>query len=223
MLKYSKVGVLMAVLAVCGVMASSASAAEWHTNGTKAFSSTPAGASRLVVHPSGNIIACTGSSGTGTINGPTSTAFPWNNAATVQPVFTGCSVSGAAGYAIACGTSELRASGYVGGTTIGTAGGGVTTGTITGIDCTLSIGATKCATITGTVPAHYINPNPIASGAGRLTITTAGQALSVHPITACAGVPTGTGTFGSPGAGSSIQDLTYTVDGPAAPYIYRTP
>jgi hypothetical protein len=224
MLKFSKVGVLIAVMAFCGLMASSAGAVEWHTNGPKAFSSTPAGASRLVIHPSGTLVACSGSSGSGTLNGPTSTAIPWTNAATVTPAFTGCTVSGAAGYAVLCGTGELRASTYAGGTTIGTAGGGVTTGSVTNVDCRLSIGATTCSTITGSVPAHYINPNPIGTGSGRLTITTTGQALSVTKIgSGCAAVPDGTGTFGSPGAGSTVTDLTYTVDGANAPYIYQTP
>jgi hypothetical protein len=222
MSKYSKVGVLIAVMAFCGLLASSSVAAEWHTNGPLSRTSTNAGASRLVVHPSGTIIACSSSSGHVTVNGPTSTAFPWTNAATVQPVFTGCSVSGAAGYVIVCSTGELRANSYAGGNTLATAGGGVTTGLVTNIDCRLSIGPTQCSTITGTVPAHYINPNPIASGAGRLTITTAGQNLTVHQVNACAGVPTGHGTFGSPGAGSTIQDLTYTVDGPNAPWVFTT-
>jgi hypothetical protein len=219
MVKHSKAGVVLAVVAVCGLLASSASAAEWLTNGPRPFSSTPAGAMRLVVHPSGNIISCTGSSVSGTINGPTSTTFPWLNAATVRPVFTGCAVSGAGGYHVTCATAELSVNSYVG----ATADGGVTTGTVTNFDCTLSIGSTRCATITGTLPAHYINPNPIVSGTGRLTITTAGQSLTVHTVTACAGVPMGPGTFGAPGAGSSIVDLTYSIDGPNAPWIFRTP
>jgi hypothetical protein len=221
MFKYSKAAVLTAVLAVCGVVASSASAAEWHTNGTKAFSSVNAGATRLVVHPSGNIIACTASSGTGTINGPTSTAFPWSNAATIQPVFSGCTVSGAGGYVIACSSGETRASAYAGGHTFASATTGVTTLTIT-VDCSLSIGPTRCATITGTVHGHYINPHPITTGHGTLKITTAGQTLRVDQVTACAGVPIGTGTFGSPGAGSTVQDITYAINGPEAPWIYTT-
>jgi hypothetical protein len=220
--KCLRVGVVLAALAVCALSASSVSAAEWHTNGTKAFTSTPAGALRFVFHPSGSIIACTGASYSGTINGPTSTAFPWVNAATIQPVFTGCSVGGAGGYVIACATSEIRAMAYAGGTTFGTAGGGVTTMAIR-VDCSLLIGPSRCSTITGTVPAHYINPNPINTGASRLTVTTAGQALGMHQITACAGIPFGSATIGSPGAGSSIHDFTYTADGPAAPWIFRTP
>ncbi len=224
MSKFSKVGVLIAVMAFCGALASSAGAAEWHTNGSLAFSSTNAGASRLVIHPSGTLVACSSSSGSGTLNGPTSTAFPWTNAATVTPAFSGCTVSGAAGYAVLCSSSLLRANSYAGGTTFATAGGGITTGTVTNVDCRLSIGANTCSTITGSVPAHYINPATLPGGPGRLTITPAGQALSVTKIgSGCAAVPDGTGTFGSPGAGSTVADLTYTVDGSNAPYIYRTP
>ena len=222
MLKYSKAGVLVAVMAFCGLLASSAGAAEWHTNGTLAFSSTNAGASRLVIHPSGTLVACSGSSGSGTLNGPTSTAFPWTNAATVTPAFSGCTVSGAAGYSVLWGSGELRASSYVGGTTLATAGGGVTTGSVTNVDCRLSIGATTCSTITGSVPAHYINP-ATTTDSGTLTITPAGQQLEVTKIgTGCAAVPNGTGTFGKPGAGSTVDDLTYPVPGPHAPNIFTT-
>jgi hypothetical protein len=140
-------------------------------------------------------------------------------------VFTGCTVSGAAGYAISCSTATLRVSTYVGGTTLATAGGGVTTGVIGGWDCTLSIGATRCATITGTIPTHFINDiSPaLPPDVGRLTPTPAGTVLNVDPITACAGVPSGPGTFGAPGAGSSVQALTYTVDSAAPLWMFRTP
>ena len=37
MLKFSKMGVLDRRMALCGLLASSAGAAEWHTNGAKAF------------------------------------------------------------------------------------------------------------------------------------------------------------------------------------------
>jgi len=229
MLKVSKVGVLLAVMALSGLMASSASAANWHTNGVKAFSSTNAGISRLVIHPtvggSTVTVQCPTSGGTGTINGPTSAALPWTNAATVTPVFGSvgnCTVSGAAGYTVACGSAELRANSYSGGDTLATAGGGRTEGSITNIDCRVSAGATACSTVTGSVTAHYTNPNPIATGAGTLTITNANSALTVEPIGAgCLAIPShGTGTFGSP-VGAGVGDTTYVVDGPNAPYIYR--
>ncbi len=221
MSKFSKASMLAAVMALCGVLASSASAAhEWHTNGSLAFSSTNAGATRLVIHPAGTIVACSSSSGDGTLNGPTSTAFPWTNAATIRPTFSGCTVSGAAGYGVHCSNAEFRAISYIGGHTFGTAGGGVTTGSAF-VDCTLTIGGTVCSTITGTVHGHYINPPVLPGGPGRLTVTP--SPLQVHTVgSGCAAVPSGTGTFGAPGAGSTVLDTTYTVDGGNAPYIYTT-
>jgi hypothetical protein len=228
MSKFSKAGLLIAAMALCGLLASSAGAAEWHTNGIFNTSSTNAGASRLVIHPHATphasvAIGCTTSSGHVRINGPTSTLFPWTNAATVTPTFSGCTTAGGAGFTVLCGPAELRAISYVGGETFATAGGGVTTGTVTNIDCRVSIGATACVTITGSVHGHYINPTPMTTGAGRLTLTATGQSLTGDQLNACAAIPAGSATFGSPGAtGTTVNDLTYTVDGPEAPYIYRT-
>lgn len=130
-------------------------------------------------------------------------------------------VAGPPGYTLACSSAELRANSYAGGDTFATAAGGVTTGAITGIDCTLSAGASQCSTITGSIPVHYINPSPIATGAGTLTTTPAGQSLTIAKIGAgCAAIPSGTGTWGSP-SGTGVGDTTYVVDGPSAPYIYR--
>ena len=158
-------------------------------------------------------------------NGPTSTAFPWTNAATVTPMFSGCTAVGP-GFVMSCSPAELRASGYSGGTTFGTAGGGVTSGSVTNIDCEISVGPVPCGTLTGTVNMHYINAGSAGgavTGNARLTITATGQALYLV-ASGCAVFPTGTATFGSPGAtGTTINDLTYTIDGPNAPYIYRTP
>jgi hypothetical protein len=226
MLKVSKVGVLLAVMAFSGLLASSASAANWHTNGIAAFSSTNAGASRLLIHNNGTqtVLQCPTSGGSGTINGPTSATVPWVNAATVTPVFGAvgnCSVDGVMGYSVVCSSAELRANSYSGGDTLSTAGGGITNGTLTGVDCRLSAGATTCSTITGSVTGQYINPSPLATGQGRLTIPTTGQSLTVSKIgSGCLAVPHGAGTFGLV-SGAGIADMTYPVDGPNAPYIYR--
>lgn len=228
MLKFSKVGVLVAVMAFSGMVASSASAAEWHTNGHKEFTSTNAGASRLAIHHSGTatLVECATSSGTGTLRGPTVAGSPAPGIATVTPIFGGpCLVSGGGGYSVVCSPAELNANSYAGGGLFGSAGTGVTTGTISNIDCRLSIGATACSTITGQVNAHYTNPHVLgsASGFGKLTVTNAGQSLHVTKIGAgCAAVPNGQGTFGLPGAGSTVTDITYLVDGPNAPWLFRT-
>ena len=192
MMRLSKVTVLMAALALSGLLAASAGAAEWHTNGDKAFTSTNAGTVRLAIDSGGTTIVtqgCSSASVSGTLNGPTSTATPWVNAATVTPVFTGCQVVAGSPYTLVCSSAELRANSYLGGTTIFTAGGGTTTGLLANIDCRISVGATTCSTVTGTLPVQYTNPNPIATGAGSLTVTSVGQALTNHVIGAgCSGV-----------------------------------
>ena len=135
-----------------------------------------------------------------------------------------CTVSGTPGFSVTCGPAKLRANSYVGGTTIATAGGGVTSGSLTNIDCVIGAAGTSCSTVTGSVPMDYINPNPIVTGSGRMTLTTTGQQLEIQKIGAgCAALPNGTGTLGAPGAGSTVTHKTYVFDGPHAPYIYRTP
>jgi hypothetical protein len=228
MTKVPRASLLVAIGMLSGLLASSASAASWHTNGPKAFASTNAGISRLVIHPhaGGSTVAfqCPASSLSGTLNGPTSAALPWASAATVTPVFAAagnCTVSAAAGYTVACSSAELRANSYSGGDDLATAGGGITTVALTRIDCRLSGGASTCLTITGTVPAHYVNPSPLASGTGTLTVTAAGQSLTASHIgVGCAFLPAGSFTIGSPN-GTGVGDTTYIVDGPNAPYIYR--
>ena len=221
-------GVMMLVIAFVSLLVSSAGAAEWHANGDRAFSSTSAGAARFVLHPTGGgpvIVECASSTVTGTLSGSTSSASVFANVASITPVAGGpCSVSGVPGYFVACATASLNAIGYTGGTTFATAGGGVTTASITSIDCKFSIGSMTCSTVTGSAHGHYVNANPIGSGSGRLTLTAAGQSLTVSKIGAgCAALPHGIGTFGSPNAGSSIGDITYSVDGPNAPWMFRTP
>ena len=231
MLKFSKVGVLMAVLAFSGLLAASASAAEWHTNGPLEVRSANSGLSRLAIHNSGAVVVvqCQNSTGTVTLRNNTVNGSTAPNIATVQPIFNGaCTVSGAAGYSVACDEARLNANSYAGGTTFGTASTGITSGTISNIDCRIGIGATLCSTVTGTVSGHYTNPHTLTgsgvAGVGRLTVTATGQALTVSKIgLGCAALPHGTGTFGSPGAGSTVANLTYEVTGPHAPWIYRTP
>ncbi len=199
----------------------------WHTNGPKAFSATNAGASRWVIHSATGVVlvACSTSSLSGTLNGPTSPSLPWTNAGTLTPAFSGCTVSGAAGYAMSCGSGTLSAQSYSGGTTLATAGGGHSIVTAT-VHCDLSIGATVCSTLHETWPLTVENPNPLFS-----TVLKVGKFLApiVIPVflnrilkkgPGCAGVPDGTTTFGAPGSGSTVTDLTYTVDGPTAPYLY---
>jgi len=219
---------VLSAITVLGLLASSASAANWHTNGPKTFPSTNAGITRMVIHPHGGgstlSFQCPTAALPGTLNGPTSAALPWVNAATVTPVFGAvgnCTIAGSSGYSFACSSAEFRANSYSGGDALATAGGGVTAVALTNIDCQVSGGATACLTITGRIPAHYTNPNPLASGPGRLTVTASGQTLTASPIGfGCAFLPTGGFTIGSP-LGAGIGDTTFVVDGPSAPYLYR--
>lgn len=227
MLKLAGSVAMIAVMALGCSVAASASAAEWHTNGHKTFASTNAGAVRLLVHAAGGgavVVACATSTVHGTLRGPTSSGSTFPGAGTVTPVFGVCTVSGAAGFTATCSPASLNAIGYAGGTTLATAGGGVTTASITSVDCTLRFGATPCSTITGSLHAHYSNPNPIGTGAGALTVTSAGQALTIAKVGAgCIAVPHGRLTVGAPGPGTTVMDSTYIVDGPNAPYLFRTP
>jgi hypothetical protein len=142
------------------------------------------------------------------------------------PLFGGpCLVSGVPGFSVTCSEGALNALSYSGGTTFATAGGGVTRATVTNIDCTVAASTTPCSTITGTITAHYINPATLnSSSPSSLTVTSAGQSLTVAKIGAgCAAIPHGAGTFGKAGAGSTVTDITYTIDGPNAPWMFRTP
>jgi hypothetical protein len=222
---------VLAVTALGGPLASWGSAAEWHTNGPLAASTTNAGLGRFIFHPHSGAAStsfqCVVSSMDITFNGPTSRAFPWTNAATLTPTFTGCATGGGAGFVVGCSTAELRAISYVGGTNFPTAGDGITAAQVANINCTLSVGVNRCVTVTGAVNAHFTNPGvaggPPTSGAARLTITAANQQLTADQIApGCALLPAGRVTFGS-ASGTSVGNLTYVIDGPNAPYIYRTP
>lgn len=232
MLKLLKASALMSVLGFCGLSVSWAGAAEWHANGPLTKFSTDAGATRWVIHPhtasqGSTAIECTLSVMHATLQRATSTEFPWTYAATVTPLFTNCSAAGVPSFQVICAPAAFRASAYQGGATFATAGGGITTGVVTHIDCRVSIGPVNCVTITGSVPAHYTNAGSAGgaiTGNGRLTLTATGQALTADEIIRCAPIPSGTVTWGSPGAtATAINDLTYTFDGPNAPYFYRTP
>jgi hypothetical protein len=224
MLQRPLLSALTIALALSGLLASSAGAATWFSNGDKAIASTNAGAIRLVVHSGGSqvVLGCSSTAITGTLHGPSNPGSIWLNAATVTPANSGCTLSGSAGYSFVCSTAALRAISYTGGDTLATADGGDTSGTLANVDCRYGFGATTCSTITGTIPAHLVNPNPIATGSARLTLGSTGQSLTAHKIgSGCGFLPDGPATIGSPTAGTGIGDLTYIMDGPSAPYIYR--
>ncbi len=215
---------LVVLVVLSGLLIPSAGATEWHTNGDKSFTSTNAGGVYVIFHSSNGfaLTTCSGTQLSGTLNGPTGPTAVWPSAATVTPVFTGCQVTAFGHYTIACSPAELGANSYVGGTTPATAGGGITTATLTSIDCRVSQADTTCSTLTGSLVARYTNPTPIFTGSGTLTVTGI-QGLTGHRIGPGCQVLNGFTTIGTPGAGTSITPLNYSIDGPNAPYLFRTP
>jgi hypothetical protein len=224
-----KLFLLLLVTAMSGVCASPAGAANaWHTNGPKAFSSTNAGTARWIIHPdsggSNVTIQCPTSSLSGTLNGPTSSSFPWTTAGTMTPTFgsgANCTVNGVSGYSFVCQPGNFGAYSYSGGSTLATAAGGhiSVSGTV---NCGLKIAFIICGTFH--MPWEITAENPIPaliSGAGSL-IKKGVQALRGifrNTATGCAALPEGTVTFGAP-SGTGVGDITYVVDGPNAPYMY---
>ena len=142
--------------------------------------------------------------------------------ATMTLAFGGiCTVSGTPGFAITCSPGAWDALNYTGGTTFATAGTGNTTWHFP-VDCRLSAGATACSTITGFLHGDHVNPSAFLPDSSYTVVTD--WSLRSHKIGAgCAAVPNGTATFGKPDAGSGVLDITYVIDGPNAPYIFRTP
>jgi len=213
-----KLGLVAAIVLASGAMASAASAADWQTANTGAFTGS-AGASRLIIHgPAGDVaLNCTTSTGSGSLNpSPPAGTNPWLNAASITPAFSGCTVAGTP-FTVTCAVATLRTGtgpgAYSGGTTLATADGGVTSGSLASISCQLKIGATTCSTVTGTVQTTYTNPTQ-PSTAGKLTVLAAGQNLTATG-TACAAIPQGSANFGSPSVPPG--NLVYNVTSPATP------
>jgi hypothetical protein len=210
--KLSKLSLLIAVIGVFGALASSASATTWTSNGSMAFTGTT-GASRLLIkNGSGTVTStlnCTTTSGIGTLN--VSASFP-NNAATMTPRFSTCSVAGQT-FTVACNTdlaggssTNLKALGWL---------SGVTSGSLTGVTCNVKIGPTVCTTITGSVEGTYTNPDLVTPASGFLTIFVARQQLAMT-TSACVAITTGTPSFGAP-SGTGIADLVVPATSPSAP------
>jgi hypothetical protein len=213
MSRFSKLA-LVAVLAVMsvGVLASSASATTWTSNGPVAFTGST-GASRLLIKNGSGVVTsslnCTTSGGIGTLNA--SASFP-NNAGTITPRFSNCTVAGQT-FVVFCTTDILNVSSA----TFKVLGwlSGVSRTTIINITCIIKIGPTTCTTITGSVEDTYTNPDLVTPASGFLTVFVAGQQLSMT-TSVCAAITTGTPSFGAP-SGTVITDLVIPVTSPAAP------
>ena len=217
-MRWMRVAAVAVVVLATGATTSMARADEWNSNGPLAFTGS-AGASRLIIHgPSGDAAYdCTASTGRGTLNpSPAMDPNPWLSAASLTPAFSGCTVAGTP-FTRTCATATLRTGtgpgAYSGGTTLATADGGVTSGSLASISCQLKIGTTTCSTVTGTVQTTYTNPTP-PSTAGKLTVLAAGQNLTATG-TACAAIPQGSANFGSPSVPPG--NLVYNVTSPASP------
>ena len=224
-----KLGLVAAIVLASAAMASAASAADWKSNGPVNFTGTASGGSRLVIHGAGGDVNlnCTGATGSGTLAAsPTAGTNPWTASATLTPAFSGCTVGGTP-FTVTCSAASLDTGtgpgAYSGGSTLATADGGVTQGTLTSISCTLKIGTTSCSTVTGTVEGQYTNPVQATSTAGKLTVFVAGQNLTAAKIGAgCAAIPDGPAEFGTRTV--PLGDITYNVTSPATlssqPYVW---
>jgi hypothetical protein len=229
MLMHLRVTLVMVNVMLSALAVSSASAAEWHTNGHRPFSSTNAGPSRLDIRTGAStaLLECASTTGVGTLGPSTVSGSTVVGIVRFTPLFGGpCTVNGTPGFSVVCNTAQVNALSYSGGTTFATAGGGVTSGSMTNVDCVVGAAGTNCSTFTGLLNVHYINPATLngATSPGSLTLTLPGQGLTVTKIgVGCAAIPNGVGTFGRPGPGSMVTDITYVIDGPNAPWMFRTP
>jgi hypothetical protein len=213
MSRFSKLA-LMAVLAVMsvGALASAASATTWTSNGPLAFTGST-GASRLLIkNGSGTVTStlnCTTTSGIGTLNA--SASFP-NNAASITPRFSNCTVAGQT-FSVFCNTDKLSGTSA----TLKALGHNppVTRGSLLGINCDIKIGPTVCTTITGSVEGQYTNPDLVTPASGILRVFVTGQQLSMT-TSVCAAITTGTPSFGAP-SGTGVTDIDIPATSPAAP------
>jgi hypothetical protein len=152
---------------VVSALVSAASASAWTTNGPLGFTATT-GSTRLSFTP-GPAITCSGANDAiGNLFAKSSVASG-ARLADVQPRCGGCTVAGLA-CTVSCVslTSTAPLPARFNGTSFS---GGVTTGTVSNIDCTVAI-PTCTVTVTGTVNATYNNAT------FQFTITGAGQTLS---------------------------------------------
>jgi hypothetical protein len=216
---------MLACLALlsAAVTSSSASALSWSTANPGAFSVTDGAPNFIIQGPRGPVeVHCTDNSGAGVENlvAMVSAAFAAGN---YGPHIGGCTVAGGVAVTVACASTStidvLTTTTYAGGNSYVSpswaADGGVTRGAqLSSFSCTLSIGATRCSTITGSVRLNITNPrNHLATlSAGRLTVLAAGQSLVATRIgSGCSVIPDGSTTFTSTSGG----DIVYTVASPA--------
>jgi hypothetical protein len=222
---FSKICIIGALLASAIAGASSASAAEWHTNGSPTGTTfdLTAGASRLNVTPVGGAvqgITCSQSTLHIHLFGPT---IVQTGGSTLlgkgTPTFNSiCQVAGQTS-AIKCTATSANVTGV----TYTPAGGGITTGNVTGIHCVIVKTSGACGnattftgggiTVTGSVQGTFTNSN------GQLTVSTANQTLGVSWSSTGCLQGTGTGTASSLFTNASGTDLIYSPTPSPAPRL----
>jgi hypothetical protein len=221
---FLKICIAGALLASAIAEASSASAAEWHTNGSASGTTfdLTSGASKLNVTPPGGPvqgITCTASGHDIHLLGPTLVAGAEGTfIGKGTPTFTGtCQIAGQTA-AVKCTPTDED---VYDGTYL--PAGGITTGTVTGIHCIVVKTNGACGnattftgggiTVTGSVEDTFTNSN------GQLTISAANQTLAVRWSSTGCLQGTGTGTASSQLTNASGTDLIYSPTPSPAPRI----
>jgi hypothetical protein len=179
------IAVVVAIVASAG-SAAAADASTWHASPAGGVLSANIGTLVLTSSgPSSTPLSCGYSQwpvtvaghGLGTVNGPT-LPTAWTGAAAIGPHFTGCGAPTIL-YTWRCNkdvSGGVDASLNATSTTASSAGSGVTTGQITGIDCTLSYSSQVCGRMTGQVGYTYDNATQ------RMTLPIGSQILGYGEI-----------------------------------------
>jgi hypothetical protein len=215
--KFGRSLILMGLLtSLFAIMASAATASTWHTNkGVGGYSGAFTGTSGAgtLTGPTA-ALSCTGSTATGTIGGPTFSGATWSGAATGTVAYTGCTVGGQAA-TVSCSIT-LNATSYSGPTS-SPALSGVTSGNLAAACTVVRLGVQVC-TITGTaVPGSFTNASTAGGLDSRLTIpavTRAGGQL-VTANGSGGACPVGVGT-------AALTANTYTSTNTTQPIVWFT-
>ncbi len=190
-------------------------------SGTMALSAT-AGASRLVVNGSVKL-ECTGTTASGTISTGLFANSGTRDIGDVIPAFSGCTGPLGLGFTVLCTNPGGGVTTDLAVTSIPTPFTGTVRGEIANIKCVVTLTTGCSATITGAVQGSYQNPATPAT-AGKLTVFTAGQTLTVSGSACPAIIPNGTAQYGAPvGGGVGLGNIDYTVGGAIGSQPFITP
>jgi hypothetical protein len=209
------------VVTAFAAVVSSASAANWVSNGARSFSGSAATTFLKINSPTGAGVSCTNA---GTANGSLkatpspaiATPSAWLGAATITPTFTTCTSTGFSATVTCANGTTLNANSFAG-TTV--------TGGLSAISCRIAVPSLGCGTVaSGTVSTVGITVTGSVAGTfdnstQKLVVHSNGsnQGLSATAAANCDGVTgfSGGGTaaanFGSTSAGTG--NVTYTVTG----------